>query len=200
MTEVFLKLIDQLNSSVIVLLCILFASYWAVYMITKLVTKFAHHETKLVKMDALSDKLIELKTKVDLIYQNTNPNKVVAAFSPIAITPSGQEIANKINAPEIFKKYIGQLLACVDEIAPKNAYDIQAASMTISKEKMMNLLDANEINTIKAEAFAKGLLAEDVMAIFGVLLRDHILAKRGIAVAEVDRQQAPQQTDNTASN
>ncbi|MDR3405557.1 MAG: hypothetical protein P4L99_23885 [Chthoniobacter sp.] len=189
MHEVFFKLLDQLNSSVIVLLCILLLSYYGVHIITKLWTKFSHHETKMEKVDGLSDRIIELKTKVDLIYQNTNPNRLTAAASPIAITPAGKLIAEKIGANDIFKKYLGRLSELVDEKGPKNAYDIQAVSMTVTKEKMMALLDANEINTIKAEAFAKGLLAEDIMGIFGVLLRDHILAHKGIAVAEVDTTQ-----------
>lgn len=138
-------------------------------------------------MDALSDRIIELKTKVDLIYQNTNPHKLVAAHSPIAITESGQETARNINAEIIFKKYADRLAALVDE--KKNAYDIQVESMRVTKEKMLEFLDANEINSIKAEAFSKGFLVEDIMGIFGVYLRDYILAKLGVAVSDVDKHQ-----------
>ena len=55
---------------------------------------------------------------------------------------------------------------------------------------MLGMLDSGELNTVKEVAFQKGILAEDVMMVFGVMLRDSILASRGIAVADVD-QHAP---------
>src|SRR6266487_1613690 len=96
MTEVFLKLIEQLNSSVFVLIGLLFVVVWLVFRIGKLFEQFSQHKIKIEKVDLLSDKLIELTVKVDLIYQNTNPNKTVAAASPVSITPNGKAIADKI--------------------------------------------------------------------------------------------------------
>lgn len=187
MQKIFDQIIQQLNSSVIVLLGILLASYYAVHIVTKLVEKFSHHERKLGKVDDLSEKIVELKTKVDLIYLNTHPHKVVAAMSPISITPIGEAIASKINAPALFEKYASELMKCVEEKNPKNPYDIQVTSMAVAKERMLQLLDATEINRIKEEAFQKGLLLEDIMALFGVFLRDRILLGRGIAISEVDQ-------------
>ena len=114
MEAIFAKLIDQLNSSVFVLLGILAAAFWAVYRIAKLIEQFTHHKVKIDKVDSLSDRLIELKVKVDLIYQNTNPNRTVAAASPISLTASGHEIATKIKADEIMAKYLSQLTALVE--------------------------------------------------------------------------------------
>jgi hypothetical protein len=165
MEEIFKKLIEQLNSSVFVLLGILAASFWAVFRLAKLIEQFAHHKTKIEKVDDLSDKLVELKVKVDLIYQNTNPNRTVAAASPIGITPTGKEISAKISAEQILCKYFGSLSDMVEATSPKNAYDIQTSSMAIAREKMINLLNADEINAVKAVAYSKGLLAEDVMAV-----------------------------------
>ena len=187
MDVIITKLIEQLNSSVFVLLGILAAAFWSVYRLAKLIEQFSHHKVKIDKVDSLSDRLIELKVKVDLIYQNTNPNRTVAAASPISLTTSGHEIAAKIKADEILAKYLVRLTALVDESKPQTAYDIQVVSMATAKEKMMPLLNADEINTVKAMAYAKGLLAEDVLSIFGVLLRDAILLKKGVTVSEVDK-------------
>ena len=189
MPDILLKLIEPLNSSVFVLLVILGASYWGVYVVSKLIAKFSTHEDKLTKMDALSERLIEVKTKVDLIYQNTNPHKLVAAQSPLSLTATGQEVADKIDAKRIFERYAGQLERIIEEAAPKNAYDVQVESMKIAQEKLIDLLDAHEINTIKEVAFSKGLLVQDVLGVFGVFLRDLILSKKGIPVADVDRNQ-----------
>jgi len=191
MIDLLLRILAQLNSSVFVLIVILIVTIWLVFKLGKLIEQFSQHKTKIEKVDTLSDKLIELAVKVDLIYQNTNPNKTVAAQSPVSITPNGKEIAEKIHADQILQKYIVQLSGFVEATNPKTAYDVQTASMTIAKGKaMMGLLNADEINAIKAEAYARGLLVEDIMAIFGVLLRDHILQKKGWSVAEVDKQPA----------
>jgi hypothetical protein len=191
MTDIFLKLIEQLNSSVFVLLGILVVAFWSLFRMGKFSEQFSQHKTKIEKVDTLSDRIIELTVKVDLIYQNTNPNKTVAAQSPISITPNGKKIAEKINADQIMRKYFAQLSGFVEATNPKTAYDVQTVSMTIAKSKtMMGLLNADEINAIKAEAYARGLLVEDIMAIFGVLLRDNILQKKGWSVAEVDKQPA----------
>jgi hypothetical protein len=187
MDAVFAKLIEQLNSGVFILLVILGVILWAVYRVARLIEQFSHHKTKIDKFDDLHSGVIELKVKVDLIYQNTNPNRLVAAQSPVSITPVGYEISTKINAQQIMDKYVGVLSDMVEATCPKNAYDVQAASMEVTKNKMMALLDAGEINAIKAVAYSKGLLAEDIMGIFGVMLRDVILKKKGLPVADVDK-------------
>ena len=191
METIINKLLDQLNSSVFVLLGILAISYWAVFRVSKLMALFSQHKTKIEKVDTLSDRIIELTVKVDLIYQNTNPNRTVAAASPISITTTGKEISTKLNAEQILAKYIGSLSDLVEATLPKTAYDIQTASMTIARGKMMDFLNADEINAVKAVAYSKGLIVEDVMAIFGVLLRDEILKKKGLPVADVDKKQTP---------
>jgi hypothetical protein len=190
MEAIFNKLIEQLNSSVFVLLVLLGVSYWAVVRVARLIEQFSHHKIKLDKIDVLSAGMIELKVKVDLIYQNTNPHKLVGAQSPISITPVGKEISTAINAGQILEKYVGKLSELVEETCPKNAYDVQTTSMSIVKEKMMPLLNADEINAIKEVAYSKGLLAEDIMSIFGVLLRDVVLKKKGFPVADVDKKPA----------
>jgi hypothetical protein len=183
MPEILNHLIYQLNNSVFVLIAILLLSFWTIHIITKLMVKFSHHEDKLSKFDGLSEKLMEISTKVDLIYRNTNPHAHVHSYNPITITESGEEISMKINANPIFSKYASQLIALVEEVSPKNAYDIQIASMNVTKDKFIPLLDENELNTIKDIAFSKGLIVEDIMGIFGVMLREKLLEQKRIPVA-----------------
>lgn len=186
MDAVIEKLIEQLNSSVFILLVILGISFYLIFLFGKWSQKFLHHEDKLNNMQGLSDKIIELKTKVDLIYQNTNPNKLVASHSPISLTSMGKAMADTINAEKILRDHIDALVKEVELENPKNAYDIQVVSMKVAKEKMLSYLNENNLNTIKDEAFAKGILVEDIMSIFGVLLRNEILKNKGIPIADVD--------------
>ena len=59
--------------------------------------------------------------------------------------------------------------------------------MNVAKEKLLPLLNESELNAIKDEAFARGLLVEDVMSIFGVLLRNSVLHQKNIPIADVDK-------------
>jgi len=140
MVALFSELIKQLNSSVFVLLGILVCAFFVIYKVGKWSEKFKHHDSKITKIENLSEKVVELKTKVDLIYDNTNPRKTVAAMSPISLTEMGKEIESKIGANEILEKYIAVLTKEVSLENPQNAYDIQSASMKVAKEKMITFV------------------------------------------------------------
>ncbi len=172
-----------------VLLAILVVAAITLYRLGAWKERFFNHDRRVEKIEAIHDTVIELKTKVQLIYDNTNPRAVTRAASPVALTDLGREIAVKIEAKEIFQRYLPVLLDKVNVVCPKsaNAYDIQAAAMDIAKKKLPDMASAEEINLIKNEAFARGILAEDIWTIFGIYLRDHILEARGIAVADVDK-------------
>ncbi len=186
MDAVLTKLIEQLNTSVFVLLVILGAAFYSIYRIGKWTEKFSAHDEKIKSVDGIAEKIIVLTTKIDLIYQNTNPRALVAAHSPISLTPIGKEIADKIGADRIFESHLSPLVSAVDTESPKNAYDIQVVSMKVAKEKMLSLLNEKDLTIIKDEAFTKGILVEDVMSVFGVLLRNKILSNKGIPIVEVD--------------
>ena len=189
MEAILSKLIDQLNSSVFVLLGILAVAAWALYHFGRWKEKFFTHDQRLDKVDSIHESVIELKTKVQLIYDNTNPRATLRSSSPISLTDIGNEIAAKIGTEAIFSRYLAALVGKANAKCPvgANAYDIQTISMDIAKKDLPGMANANEINLVKDEAFDRGLLAEDIWAIFGVYLRDHILRDRGIAVAEVDK-------------
>lgn len=187
MTQIFLELIHQLNSSVFVLLTILVCIGWALYKIGGWTAIFKHQDDKINKLETLSEKIIELKTKVELIYDNTNPRKTVAAFSPISLTEIGKGIADKIKANTILEKHISKLASEVEAEKPKNAYDIQMASMKVAKEKMITLLNEDELSAVKQEAYNRGIIVEDIMSVFGVLLRNHVLNQKGLPISDVDK-------------
>jgi vesicle coat complex subunit len=191
MISILLEIVKQLNSSVFVLISILVCVFIVLYKSGRWTEKFKHHEEKIAKAESFSERIIELKTKVDLIYENTNPRRTVAAMSPISLTDIGNQIAEKIEANRLLQKYVGKLSAEVELENPKNAYDIQMSSMRIAKEKMLSFLDENELNIVKQEAYSRGVIVQDVMAVFGVLLRNYILNQKNIPIAAVDTH-APQ--------
>lgn len=187
MTQVLIKILEQLNSSVFVLLGICFIAAVGLYRIGKLVEKFTHHDKKIDRLSNLSESVIELRTKIDLIYLNTNRNSPIMSRSPISLTPIGEEIVTNVSASAMLEKYFAQLEAEVDKCKPSNAYDIQMTAMDVVKTKMLKMLDDREITSLKQEAYNRGSLVEDIMLVFGVLLRNKILNKRGMPVSDVDK-------------
>lgn len=102
------------------------------------------------------------------------------------ITPKGKEISEKLNAEKIFSKYSSKLIAQMEENKPDNAYDIQQIAMSIAKKQMETYFNSEELLAVKDQAFKNGLLTEDVMAIFGILLRDKYLQLKGISLSDID--------------
>lgn len=190
MTEAIVaRLIEQLNSSVFVLLVMLGAAFWGIYRLGLLVAKFTMQDGKIDKLEDLAKEVTVLTTKVDLIYQHTLPATMrpTAAHSPISLTDVGRAIATSIKAAELLTKYRSDLCAAVDASSPKNAYDIQMAAMKVSREKLITFLNDVEVAQVKQEAFSRGLLAEDVLSVVGVLLRDDILKEKKLPVSDVDK-------------
>lgn len=199
MEVVLTQLIKQLNSSVFILLLILVATGWGLYKIGGWMRTFEHHEQKITRIEGLAEKVVIIQTKVDLIYQNTlGTRRTVAAMSPINLTALGKEIAEKLKAEDILKKYISKLSKEAEIENSKNAYDIQMAAMNLAKGKLLTLLNDEELVAVKQEAYNRGLLAEDIMSIFGVLLRNHVLAEKGYPVSDIDKY-APSAASQSAS-
>jgi len=187
MQELLMKIVDQLNSSVVVLLAILALAFYAAYKVGAWKQLFMNHAGRIDKVERIADNLIAVQTKVDLIYQYVNPNSPVRSSSPASLTKVGLEIVKNIGAADIFKTHMVKLISFVEEKKPKNAYDIQQISFAVSKKEFLNLLNEKELQCVKEEAYKKGILVEDVMGVFGILLRNKILEDKKIPIADVDK-------------
>ena len=130
MTALFGQIMEQLNSSVVVLLAILILSACAAVKLGRLLEKFAQHEHRLERADDTHDLLVKLAAKVEYIYEFTNPRSVARSQSPLALPPLGQEIAADTNADAMYEAHKGVLLENIKIACPvgTNAYDIQMAA------------------------------------------------------------------------
>ena len=193
MGEILLKLGEQLNSSVFVLLALLFVVVWCVYKLGILRERFSHHEKRLDKADESHDLLVRMSAKLEYVYEFTNPRSIARSQSPLALTDLGRETSEAIQADSIYSRHCGVLLGNMESACPKgtNAYDIQLAARKIAENDFPNLLTANELNSLKQVAFEKGLVLEDMWLIFAIKLRDDVLKERGIPVGEVDKTTPP---------
>lgn len=192
MKEVFISLIKELNSSVFVLIAILICTFWVLFKIGRWSHIFQSHEEKISRVENLADKVLEIRVKVDLIYQySLGPKGLTAPQSPIGLTEKGKEVVEKIKANAILERCLPQLIKEVAVENPNNAYDIQTVAMRVAKEKMLGCLNEAELTTVKEEAYIRGILVEDIMSVFGVLLRNHILEQKGISISDVNKYAPP---------
>jgi predicted amino acid-binding ACT domain protein len=192
MLSIRTEIIQQLNGSIFVLLLILIFVGIALFKAGRWVELFKTHEKRMDGFDGLKEDVIVIKTKVDLIYQNTNPNSPIRAASPINLTDVGQEIISNLQAMEMLNKYADELKNEVDKVSPKNPYDIQMMAMEVARKNLLEKLDEHELTKVKEEAYKRGLLIEDVLSVFGVLLRNCILKERNIPISDIDKH-APKQ-------
>lgn len=186
MDPIIQKLIDQLNTSVFVLLLLMAAIGYVLVKVGQWSANFKHHHSRIDSLEGMSERVIAISTKVDLIYGLVNPNSMTRAHSPISLTEIGAQTATSINAESLLIKYYIRLKKIVDKSDPQNAYDIQNIAMSITKEKLIEFMTASEINIIKDSAYKNGVIVEDILSILGVMLRDKILDERGIPVSDVD--------------
>lgn len=189
MTVIMTELIKQLNGSVFTLLALLLAMFWVIYNVGGWAKTFKHHEDKIKDLGSLLEKVIRMETKIELIYINTNRNPVMEARSPISLTDIGNKIVGNIRAEATLDKYFSRMEPEIGLGKVDNAYDIQMEAIKYAKEKMIKFLDANELNVIKTEAFARGMIIEDIMSVFGILIRNRILKNKEIPVSDVDEHQ-----------
>ena len=190
MLEILTKAIEQLNSSVFILVVMLCVCFWTVYHVGKWTETFLSHSKKIdaseEKHHALFQSLAHIIAKVDLIYNNTLKNPVVMAHSPLQLTEAGTTGSESIGLHRVLTREFDKLSGLVNKYAPRNAYDIQTRSMQIANEQFLLLLNESELNRAKDFAFAKGLQLEDLSSILGLLLRDQILAQKVIPLSAVD--------------
>ena len=192
MQSLFLKLVDHCNNNNIALTLLFFAvaAYvliWAGRAIEKSIRTTSRLDKVEGKIDGLEGKFDKLESKFDLLMANFLPRKFVKSHSPLALASEGIKIASDIGAAGIFAKHAERLSSIVERSNPQTPYDIQLSAMTVARNDLEPLLEIQELNAIKDAAFKEGVLMDNIWMIFAIMLRDHILKKRGIAISEVDK-------------
>ena len=126
---------SYLNSSIFVLLFTLAMCFLLFYKLGMFKKIFLNQDKRIEAIEGIKKAVIESATKLDLIYQNTNPNALIKSHSPISLTESGREIVQEIDAEKIFESHQVQLIGMIEDQGQKNAYDIQEHSFSVAKNR-----------------------------------------------------------------
>lgn len=189
MEAIFLKLIEQLNSAVMILILILVIAFWAVYKISSIVTLFGgfkeeRRETKEDIREMRKD-LSKISGTVDLLYQKYLPT--VQSQSPLSLTPKGKEISAALKIEEKVSNHWDVIKEKTERKSPSNPYDIQSVAMELARDCFDIIFSEQEKDEIKLYAYQKGVNLLEIVPIIGVLVRDKYLKEKGITAEEIDR-------------
>jgi hypothetical protein len=187
--ELLLKIVNELNSSVFVLIAILVVALWGMFKLGMIINHYNHFSKKQDKfdhsLDTIKDSLSLIKAKVDIIYNKyTN---TIKAHSPVSLTTQGEEISNAIRLDDLIIKYWEKISAQIKKNNPNNPYDIQIMSMNIANNIFENIFNDQEKVSIKKYAFETGRNLLEIYPIIGVLVRDKYLKEIGASLKEIDK-------------
>jgi hypothetical protein len=189
MEAVILTLIQQLNSSVFILILVLILCILLAYKLGGVVTYFTETKSKNEKIDgkvdAIKDVLAKVQATTDLLYQAHL--STVQAHSPIQLTQKGEQISKAISAEMKIDNHWETIKGKLEEKKPTNAYDIQTVAMDIARDCFEKIFTPAEQNEIKTYAFGIGINLLEIYPIFGVIIRDRIFSERKVAIEEVDK-------------
>lgn len=140
MQELFLKLLEQLNGAVFVLLGILILAFWCVYKIATLITIFngfkeERTETKSDLSDIKKD-IAKTAATVGLLYQSHL--STVKSQSPLSLTTVGKEISQALNLEAKVAVHWTEIKSKIEEQNPVNPYDIQKISLDVARNCFEN--------------------------------------------------------------
>lgn len=105
--------------------------------------------------------------------------------SPVSLTERGAKLLKDSGGEKFVDENFDELLAAVDTMNPKTAYDVQEDS----KEAIKKLADDDRINDIKNFLFKDGSTLEDVFIVMSIYLRNKILTHKKWNVDDIDHQE-----------
>ena len=178
MAEILIKLGEQLNSSVFVLLALLVATGYGLMKIGAWSERFLHLNQKVDGALSMEKTVIRLEQLTELIDNNTLKKPLIQGRSPLSLTSTGVQASQRIGLASVLSREFPKLSAWVEQKASLHAYDVQVASMCVARESFPDLLTPDEMSQAKSFAYEQGIRLEDLSAIFGVLLRDEILKQK----------------------
>ena len=132
-----------------------------------------------------------LKAKMDFVFQKLYPDTSVKADSPPRLTDVGREIARALNADAVTETHLDKLRELVNESAPQTLYDLQQACFSVAERHLPELLDDAQMRIAKDQSFKHGIPLDNALAIFGVLLRDRLIAEKGWTLPADENKRAP---------
>ncbi len=191
MIELLIKLVEQLNGAVFVLVVILIVAFWATYKLSGIISLFGgfKEERTDLKLDikTIKNDLSNVSATVKLLYDI----RTIQTNSPISLSELGQTISSDLFLSTKVDNYWDQIKPIIASKNPSNPYDVQTIALDNAKLFFDKFFDANEKDVLKTYAYQKGLNVLQIYPIIGVHTRDRYLREEGMKVDDIDTYAPP---------
>jgi len=188
MQALLLKLADQLNGSVFVLLAILLIAFWAIYKLGGIVNMFGLFKEKNKEIDThiegIKETLAAIKATTDLLYQAHL--STLQTHSPLGLSQKGTDIANVLKIDEKISNHWDYIKGEIEKRSPTNQYDIQVVSLELARSRFDMIFTETEKAEIKIYSYNVGANLLEILPIVGVKIRDRFLKEKGFTLEQVD--------------
>lgn len=189
MGAIFSKLIDQLNSSIFILLALLVIAFWVVWKLSDVVSQFKHQKEKNTKidntLDSIKETMFAVKATTDLLYQNHL--STVQSHSPLSLTTVGNAISTDLKIDEKVAMSWDKIQAILEAKKLSNPYDIQTVAMELATSCFETIFSEEQRNEIKLYAYQKGKNLLEIIPIIGIIIRDKYLKEKNIPTETIDK-------------
>ncbi len=127
----------------------------------------------------------DIHRMISMMASSSSQSILTQSHSPISLTPMCKEIALALGLEKVLDDNSSKVVTIIDD--EKNPYDIQMefiSNFIIDPDKY---IDGKSLDSIKNDAFRRGVPLIDYMRLLGVMARDRYFKEHGINIDEVDR-------------
>lgn len=143
-------------------------------------------DDKLKELEPVRTGFQSMSDKVEDLWKYFLRDKVTGPGSPLTLTNLGKEISKCINAKELVKEYLPELIKSIKSDTILSAFDIQDLSVDFATQVLMSLLLPGQKDLIKNEAFVRGIALEKILEVMSIEFRDAWLEKKGLDASHID--------------
>ena len=188
MQTIWLKIVEDLNASVGVLLIILIGLGFLIYKFGIFKGKWDAKSEDLSLLKKQYDESFPfLKERINLIFQHTYPKAAIKTSSPAELTEIGKKIVDSLDAPKIIEKNKQNLESFIEEEKVDNAYDLQKSCFSVIEKNGEKLLNSQQLDMAKDLSVEYGIPLSHTLSVFAVLLRDTIIKSKGWKLGDIDK-------------
>lgn len=142
------------------------------------------------KFDNMSKDVERIKTQIEIclpIKPFGKANALAQSNSPISLTEKGLKVKEALKADVMLQNHKQELEKFLDNSKLNNAYDIQSEAFKVIIGHLLEVLNPQELLTLKNTAFQMGQPLADLFIIYQVIFRDMLLKDKNIPISDVDK-------------
>ncbi len=139
------------------------------------------------EMTVMKDEMTAMKDRIDKIYEKLFDIELVKSKSPTQLATKGEKFAKELKAYELIKKHKSQFMKKIENIEKLNPYTIQQESKRVIYNYLRKMISDDDLLIIENKVFQEGILFDDILPVYSIILRDEILKDRGLGIKHIDK-------------